>query len=339
MTFESVSFLIFNVPLQVNACRLLLLFRFNTNKMRFTVLLAASWFAFAACQNQESDETVSTAEQEVPQLLCTTSIMADWVSNLAPAHMEVRSLLQKGVDPHVYKPGKADLDALRQADVILYHGVHLEGKIIDVLEKMQGTTVIDAASQVPDSLIVADANFPASKDPHYWFDPLVVRYTLEHISAQLSAQYPAYQEEIETNLENYLREIDATADSVQKILYVLPEDRRIVVTTHDALSYFARAFGLTVKTLQGASTVSSFGLREITELVNFICENGVPTIFLENIVSPQSMESVQRGCEKKGCSVTLGPELLSDSLGNETDQDTYLEMLLFNATTLVKYLQ
>ena len=115
-------------------------------------------------------------------------------------------------------------------------------------------------------------------------------------------------------------------------------EQRTVVTTHDALSYFARTFGLKVKTLQGASTVSEFGLREITDLVDFICAENIPAIFLENIVSPQAMESVQRGCVEKGCSVELGPELLSDSLGNEEDQDTYLEMLLFNAKLLVKYL-
>lgn len=305
--------------------------------MRYPILLVAALFWMAGCQPTAEDETVKESEA-VPQLLCTTSIMADWVSNIAPAHMEVTSLLQKGVDPHVYKPGKADLDALRKADVILYHGVHLEGKIIEVLEKMQGTTVIDAAAQVPDSLIISDPNFPASKDPHYWFDPAVVRYTLNHIATQLSEQYPDHRAEIMANLSTYWQEIEHTADTVQHIIDGLPANRRIVVTTHDALSYYARAFGLQVSTLQGASTVSSFGLREITELVNFICENDIPTIFLENIVSPQSMESVQRGCEKKGCPVALGPELLSDSLGNEADQDTYLEMLLFNARTLANYL-
>jgi len=112
-----------------------------------------------------------------------------------------------------------------------------------------------------------------------------------------------------------------------------------VVTTHDALSYWARTFNMKVSTLQGASTVSEFGLKEVTDLVNFICAEGVPAIFLENIVSPQAMKSVQRGCEAKGCPVVLGPELLSDSLGPEADQDTYLEMLVYNANLLATYLK
>ena len=143
---------------------------------------------------------------------------------------------------------------------------------------------------------------------------------------------------MKVNLQEYQREIDSVTIEVQKTIDNIDPGQRIVITTHDALSYFARAFGLTVNTLQGASTVSEYGLREITDLVNFICERKVKAIFLENIVSPQAMESVQRGCQEKGWNVALGPELLSDSLGQKEDQDTYLEMLLFNARTIASYL-
>jgi manganese/zinc/iron transport system substrate-binding protein len=297
-------------------------------------ILSLAFLALASCSNGK-EEVTTTAK---PKIVCTTSIMTDWVQEITGDAFEVEALLGKGIDPHTYKPTKGDLDVLRSADVIIYHGVHLEGKTVDVLEKLKGKKVIDAAAHVSDTAIIHDPNFPASKDPHYWFDTELVKFIIGDIANELSSVYPDQSELLFKNALRYQKEIETTADSVRKIISSIPEENRQVVTTHDALSYFARRFNMHVKTLQGASTVSEFGLREVTELVNYICEHQLPAIFLENIVSPQAMESVQRGCEEKGCPVVLGPELLSDSLGPEQDQDTYLEMLLFNANLLSKFL-
>jgi len=305
--------------------------------MRFTPFLLALGLVLASCSPSSTSEE-SNADKK-PIILCTTSIMTDWVSNIAGDSFEVISLLDKGIDPHTYKPSKSDLDAIRAADVIIYHGVHLEGKIIDVLEKIQGKLIIDAAAHVPDSIIISDPNFPASKDPHYWFDTELVKFIIGDIGQELSSEYPDNSSDILANVQHYQEVIAETTDSVAAIINSIPTENRLVVTTHDALSYWARSFNMKVNTLQGASTVSEFGLKEVTDLVNFICEKGVPAIFLENIVSPQAMESVQRGCQAKGCDVVLGPELLSDSLGPEENQDTYLEMLTFNANLLAQYLR
>jgi len=305
--------------------------------MRFTPFLLALGLVLASCSPSSTSEE-SNADKK-PIILCTTSIMTDWVSNIAGDSFEVISLLDKGIDPHTYKPSKSDLDAIRAADVIIYHGVHLEGKIIDVLEKIQGKLIIDAAAHVPDSIIISDPNFPASKDPHYWFDTELVKFIIGDIGQELSSEYPDNSSDILANVQHYQEAIAVTTDSVTAIINSIPTENRLVVTTHDALSYWARSFNMKVNTLQGASTVSEFGLKEVTDLVNFICEKGVPAIFLENIVSPQAMESVQRGCQAKGCDVVLGPELLSDSLGPEENQDTYLEMLTFNANLLAQYLR
>jgi len=297
----------------------------------FTLLLVT-----IGCANVE-DQTAIETEEKI-QVVCTTSMLTDWMQELATEEIEVIPLLKKGMDPHVYKPSKKDLDVLRSADVIIYHGLHLEGKIIEVLEHMDDALVIDASSDFPDSLIIRDPNFPASTDPHYWFDLDLVNRSLQTMVEGIGSAYPQLQEALNSQRASYSASLAEVGDSVQKIIETIPAELRIVITTHDALSYFARDFGLEVNTLQGASTVSEFGLKEITELVDFICENKIPAIFLENIVSPQAMESVQRGCQAKGFEVELGPELLSDSLGAEEDQDTYAEMLLFNARTLAAYL-
>lgn len=304
--------------------------------MRRLLFLAFVALAFSACQTQDSSQI--EGENSKIKVVATTSILTDWASNVLNDEFEVVPLLKKGIDPHVYKPTKKDLDVLREADVILYHGVHLEGRIIDVLEKMQGKLIIDVSKNFTSEDIISDPNFPASQDPHYWFDTELVKKSINTIVNELAAVYPATEQDLKRRVKNYEIAIDAAALSVHDIINQIDSNMRIVITTHDALSYFARAFDIEVNTLQGASTVSEFGLREITELVDFICENEVPAIFLENIVSPQAMESVQRGCEEKGFQVKLGPELLSDSLGSEEDQDTYLEMLTFNARTIAAYL-
>ena len=282
--------------------------------------------------------TVESADDTI-KVVCTTSIMTDWVSNVASEKMEVLPLLKVGIDPHVYKPSKKDLDLLREADVIIYHGLHLEGKIIEVLEHMEDKLIIDAAKNFPNELIIRDPNFPASTDPHAWFDKELAQNSVKTIVGELLQNYPDKAAGIESKMGQYFSVMDSVATEVDNIVNTIPEDQRLVITTHDALSYFARDYGLRVKTLQGASTVSEFGLREITDLVDFIVEQKVPAIFLENIISPQAMESVQRGCASKGFEVKIGPELLSDSLGSEDDQNTYFKMLIFNAKTIAQYLK
>jgi len=288
-------------------------------------------FSCAAPTQENTDDTI--------KVVCTTSIMTDWVSNIATDQMEVIPLLKVGIDPHVYKPSKKDLDLLREADVIIYHGLHLEGKIIEVLEHMDGKIIIDAAKNFPDELIIRDPNFPASTDPHAWFDKELAQNSVKTIVGELLQNYPDKAAGLELKMGQYFSVMDSVAIDVNNIVNTIPEDQRLVITTHDALSYFARDYGLRVKTLQGASTVSEFGLREITDLVDFIVEQKVPAIFLENIISPQAMESVQRGCASKGFEVKIGPELLSDSLGSEEDQNTYFKMLIFNAKTIAEYLK
>lgn len=294
-------------------------------------LTALLLFSCAAPTQESTDDTI--------KVVCTTSIMTDWVSNVATDQMEVIPLLKVGIDPHVYKPSKKDLDLLREADVIIYHGLHLEGKIIEVLEHIEDKLIIDAAKNFPDELIIRDPNFPASTDPHAWFDKELAQNSVKTIVGELLQNYPDKAAGIELKMGQYFSVMDSVATEVNNIINTIPEDQRLVITTHDALSYFARDYGLRVKTLQGASTVSEFGLREITDLVDFIVEQKVPAIFLENIISPQAMESVQRGCASKGFEVKIGPELLSDSLGSEEDQNTYFKMLIFNAKTIAEYLK
>ena len=169
--------------------------------MRFTPFFLVLAFVFGACSTPQNETVIDVGTK--PKVLCTTSIVADWLTNIAGDVFEVTALLDKGIDPHTYKPSKRDLDAIRAADVIIYHGVHLEGKIIDVLEKIEGKLIIDAAANVPDPIIISDPNFPASKDPHYWFDTELVQFIVGDIAQQLSVAYPESASQVQSATVNY----------------------------------------------------------------------------------------------------------------------------------------
>ena len=188
--------------------------------MRFSPIILVLAFVFGSCSTPQNEAVTHTSSK--PKVLCTTSIMADWLTHISGDAFEVTALLDKGIDPHTYKPSKRDLDAIRAADVIVYHGVHLEGKIIDVLEKIEDKLIIDAAAHVPDSIIISDPNFPASKDPHYWFDTELVQFIVGDLAQQLIAAYPETADEVMSASVSYQQEILAAADSVQKIIETIP---------------------------------------------------------------------------------------------------------------------
>jgi manganese/zinc/iron transport system substrate-binding protein len=183
-----------------------LLFRINTNKMRYILVLVSSFMLWTSCSQGPSSE-VSTEEQKI-KIVCTTSIMTDWVSNVVSSDFEVVPLLKKGIDPHVYKPAKKDLDLLRAADVIIYHGVHLEGKIIEVLEKLEGKVIINAAEDFTAEEIISDPNFPASQDPHYWFDTELVKKSLQTIVREIAEVYPQHNKAMSAKAATYAATIE-----------------------------------------------------------------------------------------------------------------------------------
>lgn len=300
------------------------------------ILLFALAITAVSCNQKEPE----TAENQKIKVVCTTGIVADWTTQVLQyaQGFEVNTLIENGLDPHVYKPSMRDLTVLKEADIIVYSGLHLEGKVEEVLEKLGDEKLIINAAAKFGAEVISDPNFEASIDPHYWFDVEMVKVASAHIGDRIIEHYPPLQEEVNKAVVVHSQALDTLSLWTKSRLGAIDSNMRIIITTHDALSYYARAFDMQVKTLQGASTVSEFGLKEITELVDFITENKIKTIFLENIISPQAMEAVQRGCSEKGWKVKIGPELLSDSLGNEEDQNSYTEMMVFNTNTLVNYL-
>lgn len=282
-------------------------------------------------------------EQGTPrsQIVVTTSILGDIVKNIVGDKAAVVTLMGPGIDPHAYKARPKDVRALSKADIIFYNGLHLEGKMADVLHSLRLQKPIYAATDGIDlNNYLVDPNFAEGKDPHIWFDVSLWKQAVAYISKQLQAADSANAPYYQANTERYLQQLDRLHQDTQEAMQQIPKSHRVLISAHDAFSYLGRAYDIEVKALQGISTVEECGLRDITNLVNFIIENNVKAIFPETSVPDKLLRAVVEGCKQRGHQVTLGGPLYSDALGQEgTPAGTYIGMVEVNINIIVKALQ
>jgi manganese/zinc/iron transport system substrate-binding protein len=275
---------------------------------RLIALFIGLWFLLSCSSPQQTNA--------VPTVVCTTSMVADAVTHLVPKGVEVISLMGPGVDPHLYKATQGDLERLQKADIIVYNGLHLEGKMGDVLEKVgRIKPVIAMAEGVSESLILNPNNDSTIHDPHIWFDLSLWVQGVDFLRTELIKQRPEWSDEVDANYSDFEQDLLAAHNWAIHQMELIPEKNRVLITAHDAFAYFGRAYGLTVKGLQGISTASEFGLKDVSTLVSFISENKVPAVFVESSVPKKSIESVISGCKSRGHQVVLGGQLYSDALG------------------------
>lgn len=287
-----------------------------------------------ACKVNERDQN------DEKYIVCTTSIIQNCVKEIVGEGYKVDALMGAGVDPHSYKPRPADVHMLNTAEVIVYNGVHLEGKMVELFHQL---------SERKTSVAVA-ANFPKSQffltskqgaiDPHIWFDTEDWSVGLRGVVAVLKEKYPQDSSLFEANLDRFLKRISIVTVQLKSEMLKVPREQRVLITSHDAFHYFGRTFGIKVKALQGISTTQEPGVRDVVDLVDFIVKHKVKSIFIENSVSPKAIKTVIESCKKRGQEVHIGGTLFSDALGDKTTEgNTYLGMLQHNVRTIIKGLR
>ena len=275
------------------------------------------------------------------KIVATTGMIGDAVKEIAGEHAAVVSLMGAGVDPHLYKATHGDLERLTEADIIFYNGLHLEGKMGEVFEKLARTKpVIAIGEALPENKLRKVPGFQGAFDPHIWFDVKLWAEAIGAISTHLQQFDSAHASHYKSNHARYVTRLDSLDKAVRQSLLEIPEDQRVLITAHDAFGYFGDAYTIEVRGLQGISTLSEFGLRDVTELVDFIINRKVKAIFVETSVSQRSIDAVVEGCRKKGWNVTIGGRLFSDAMGEPgTAEGTYIGMVNANAKTIVESLR
>lgn len=275
------------------------------------------------------------------QVVTTTGMISDAVKNIGGNHVEVNALMGPGVDPHLYKATHGDLERITEADIIFFNGLHLEGKMGEVLEKAGRTRVVIPISKNIDvSRLRSNAENNNTYDPHIWFDVRLWKDVVSTISETLQEQDSINAQEYKVNTEMYLRELDSLDLEVRTLISTIPRSGRVLITAHDAFGYFGDAYDIEVRGLQGISTLSEFGLKDVTLLVNFIMDRKIKAIFVESSVSDKSIGAVLEGCQDKGWNVVIGGTLYSDALGDAgTPAGSYTGMVRTNVNTIVKSLK
>lgn len=285
----------------------------------------------------------AVAETAQPlKLVATTTMLSDLARVLGGQRLEVTGLMGPGIDPHLYKASAGDVKLLQQADIILMNGLHLEGRMGEVLEalKNQGKQVISLEDGIPRERLLVDEENPEAFDPHIWFDVSLWQEAAAFVAQRLSAIDPEGAAAYQDSLSRYQTELEHLKNYVNNRVLELPEHQRVLVTAHDAFQYFGRAFGFTVKGLQGISTASEAGTSDLSELAAYIADLGIRAIFIESSIPPRTIEALQAAVKARGFEVVIGGELYSDSLGDAVSgHDSYITTFRANVDTLVDALK
>jgi len=274
----------------------------------------------------------------VPKVVTTTGMIADAARRIGGG--QVRALMGPGLDPHSYRQTRSDIAALADADLVLWHGLHLEAQLMDLLQMLASrTNVVAVADSLPKDRLLADPDYPDRFDPHVWMDPVLWADVTKAIQSALSDVFPQAAGTHAAQAEALRRDMAALDEYAQTVLATVPEDARVLVTAHDAFGYFGRRYAFGVMGIQGISTQSEAGLARVGELVDVLVSRNLGAVFVESSVSDRSVRALIEGAAARGQEVRIGGELFSDAMGPEgTYEGTYIGMIDHNVTTIARAL-
>ena len=286
-----------------------------------------------SCKNEKKDDGKLN-------VVTTTSMITDLVKNIGGDYINLQGLMGSGVDPHLYKASEGDVSKLANADIIFYNGLHLEGKLVEVFEKMKTQKTVAIADALDKNTLIGSEYFASNYDPHIWFNTDYWIQATQFVVEKLSEAIPEQKATFEANGTNYIKQLEALKSELSSTIETLSTEKRILVTAHDAFNYFGKSFGFEVVGLQGLSTATEAGVQDVQKLSSFIIDNNVKAIFIESSVPKRTIEALQAAVNSKGHDVKIGGLLFSDALGNaETPEGTYIGMFKYNVNTIVNALK
>jgi len=285
-------------------------------------------------KNQDVSNTSESTTKDTIQIVVTIAQIGEPMEMIGGERVEVKSLMGPGVDPHLYEATQGDITTLQNADIILYNGLHLEGNMGEIFTKLSETKPTFALGESLDQAMLLTDDEGAI-DPHIWFDLDLWKAALENATEELIKYSPEDEDYFEKNKQSYFSQIDdIKADAIEK-LSSIPQEKRVLVTAHDAFGYFGQMFNIEVVGLQGLSTEDEVGLSDIQSTIDLLVEKQVPSVFVESSINQNSIQAVIEGAKKAGLDVSLGGELFSDAMGEAgTNEGSYLGMYEHNVDTI-----
>ena len=305
------------------------------------LILACLAVGLSACSAESSSGAGKTYAGDGPiSAVATTGMVADAVKAVGGERVRVEALMGPGVDPHLYKASEGDVARMSKADMIFYNGLHLEGKMTEVFEKLNRIKPTVALGEaVEKSRLFASQTYTGSPDPHIWFDVSIWMQVVRDAARALAEFDPAHAQTYQHNADVYLAELESLHREVGEACASVPEGKRVLITAHDAFHYFGKAYGFEVRGLQGISTATEAGTGDVQELAAFIYERKIPAIFVESSVPTRYIEALQAAVQSRGFDVKIGGSLFSDAMGAPgTPEGSYPGMVRHNVKTIVNAL-
>ncbi len=292
----------------------------------------------AGCERQQAGGQPSAYPYRVTT---TVAMVTDIVRQVAGDKADVQGIIGEGVDPHLYKPTRNDIAALQRAGVVFYSGLLLEGKMADALARVAGDgRPVHAVTDLLDkSYLLHPPGQSGHVDPHVWMDVSAWSQAVEAVARALGDFDPRNRAAYAENARTYRADLEQLDAYVRRVIQSIPERQRVLVTAHDAFSYFGRAYGIEVRGIQGISTESEAGLEDINRLVSFLAEREIQAIFVESSVAEKNVRALIEGAAARGKTIQIGGTLYSDAMGPPgTYEGTYVGMLDHNATVIARAL-
>lgn len=296
----------------------------------FFSICACSWYILHTSRAAHNNDTRL-------HIVCTTSIIADTVLHITGDHARITCLMGPDIDPHLYKAREHDVYALASADIIFYNGLHLEGKIAEILGAMnEYVPSIGVADALDRSLLIPTEEYENMYDPHIWFDVRIWMRIVEIITETLCIHDPTHCDEYQKNSADYLQQLASLDAHIAQQIASLDPAQRTLITAHDAFHYFGRAYGVTVLALQGISTDSEAGIKDVQNLVDYIVEHHIRAIFVEASIPERNIHAVQDAVHMRGWHIDIGDELYSDALGPQNSgAESYINMVTHNIHAII----
>ena len=289
--------------------------------------------------NSDSTTESDTAATDVTDesqidVVASYSVICDLATQIAEDAAQLNCLIPPDQDPHTYEAKPSDRQAVEEADLVFYAGLNFEPSIIDMATAADSEAPkIALHDEAVQQLIEVEEEGALEPDPHVWHD---VENGLEMVALirdNLVAVDPDNADMYTKNAEQLTAELQTLDAWIPEQIATIPEEQRRLVTTHDAMSYYAKAYGLTVEgTLLGVSTEEEPTAAKINEIATSIRDKSIPIIFAELTADDRILKTV---ADEAG--VTISEQvLLADGLGAEgTPGESYTGMLVYNTCSIV----
>lgn len=310
------------------------------------VIVGPLLFTLGCGDGREFDTAeVYSGTEGALQATVTVGMVADLVREIGGEHVQVEQLLGSGTDPHLYRPQRDDAVKIDRADIVFYNGYLLEGKLAEQLQKTaQRKRVCAVAEGIDRSLLGGgilseSTNGHADADPHCWMDVSLWIEAAKVVRDELVAFDPKHAQSYQANYEGLASRLQSLHEYGKSVLSSIPEQQRVLITSHDAFSYFGRAYGIEVEAIQGISTESEPTVRRMVDLVDLIVERKIQSVFVESSVDQDSIEALTLGAQERGQKVEVAGSLFSDAMGPRGEYTgTYIGMMDHNVTAIAKAL-